>query len=219
MAVKTKPSAKKAGKQAVVEKTPALRGSVAPEPRIFAMSFASVYPLYVAKVEKKGRSKAEVDCDVADMQKLVHLEGRLHAQWRVDGVGDPPRLTVAVDAHHDLGVAVAPGARRGERARAADTGQVEHVAVDGAQGRVRPGGHGQARVLVHFDPTLVPAARLHTEPGVLEPRIVRVVGPHRAQASTTSPMADAATFTSLRRANRRYSGWKRFQSGRSTNFI
>lgn len=29
--------------------------------RIFAMSFASIYPHYVAKVEKKGRSKAEVD--------------------------------------------------------------------------------------------------------------------------------------------------------------
>jgi hypothetical protein len=30
-------------------------------PRIYAMSFASVYPLYIAKVEKKGRTKAEVD--------------------------------------------------------------------------------------------------------------------------------------------------------------
>lgn len=30
-------------------------------PRIFTMSFASVYPLYVAKAEKKGRTKAEVD--------------------------------------------------------------------------------------------------------------------------------------------------------------
>jgi len=29
--------------------------------RIYATSFASVYPLYVAKVEKKGRTKAEVD--------------------------------------------------------------------------------------------------------------------------------------------------------------
>lgn len=29
--------------------------------RVFAMSFASVYPLYVAKVEKKGRTKAELD--------------------------------------------------------------------------------------------------------------------------------------------------------------
>ena len=29
--------------------------------RIYTTSFASVYPLYVAKVEKKGRTKAEVD--------------------------------------------------------------------------------------------------------------------------------------------------------------
>ena len=29
--------------------------------RIFAASFASIYPLYVAKVERKGRTAAEVD--------------------------------------------------------------------------------------------------------------------------------------------------------------
>ncbi len=29
--------------------------------RIYSMSVASVYPLYVAKVERKGRTKAEVD--------------------------------------------------------------------------------------------------------------------------------------------------------------
>ncbi len=29
--------------------------------RIYTMSFASVYPLYVAKAEKKGRKKSEVD--------------------------------------------------------------------------------------------------------------------------------------------------------------
>jgi len=29
--------------------------------RVFKMSFASVYPLYVEKVEKKGRTKAELD--------------------------------------------------------------------------------------------------------------------------------------------------------------
>lgn len=29
--------------------------------RIYSMSFASVYPLYVAKAEKKGRTGAEVD--------------------------------------------------------------------------------------------------------------------------------------------------------------
>jgi hypothetical protein len=32
-----------------------------PEPRIYTLSFASVYPLYVAKAEKKGRTRSEVD--------------------------------------------------------------------------------------------------------------------------------------------------------------
>jgi len=31
------------------------------KPRIYTMSFASVYPLYVAKVERKGRTNKEVD--------------------------------------------------------------------------------------------------------------------------------------------------------------
>jgi len=31
------------------------------KPRIYTMSFVSVYPLYVAKAEKKGRTKKEVD--------------------------------------------------------------------------------------------------------------------------------------------------------------
>ncbi|MCX8570840.1 DUF2200 domain-containing protein [Aminobacter sp. MET-1] len=31
------------------------------KPQIYSMSFASVYPLYIAKAEKKGRTKAEVD--------------------------------------------------------------------------------------------------------------------------------------------------------------
>jgi hypothetical protein len=31
------------------------------KPRIYSMSFARVYPLYIEKAEKKGRSKTEVD--------------------------------------------------------------------------------------------------------------------------------------------------------------
>lgn len=31
------------------------------EPRIYQMIFAKVYPMYVVKAEKKGRTKAEVD--------------------------------------------------------------------------------------------------------------------------------------------------------------
>jgi hypothetical protein len=35
--------------------------NTAKKPRIYTMSFASVYPLYIAKAEKKGRTKKEVD--------------------------------------------------------------------------------------------------------------------------------------------------------------
>jgi hypothetical protein len=35
------------------------------KPRIYTVSFASVYPLYLAKAERKGRTKAEVDQTIA----------------------------------------------------------------------------------------------------------------------------------------------------------
>ncbi len=35
------------------------------KPRIYKMSFASVYPLYVQKAEKKGRTREEVDQIIA----------------------------------------------------------------------------------------------------------------------------------------------------------
>lgn len=31
------------------------------KPRIYAVSFAKIYPMYIEKAEKKGRTKAEVD--------------------------------------------------------------------------------------------------------------------------------------------------------------
>ena len=31
------------------------------KPRIYTLSFASIYPLYISKAEKKGRTKTEVD--------------------------------------------------------------------------------------------------------------------------------------------------------------
>lgn len=37
------------------------RGCIMGKQNIYKMSFASVYPLYVAKAEKKGRTKEEVD--------------------------------------------------------------------------------------------------------------------------------------------------------------
>ncbi len=37
------------------------QSSTTTKPRIYTMSFARVYPEYVAKAERKGRTKAEVD--------------------------------------------------------------------------------------------------------------------------------------------------------------
>lgn len=46
--------------------------------RIYTTSFASVYPYYVAKAEKKGRTKAEVD-------EIIHwLTG--YSQKQLDGL-------------------------------------------------------------------------------------------------------------------------------------
>jgi hypothetical protein len=50
------------------------------KPRIFSTSFASVYPLYVAKAEKKGRKKSEVDAVICWLTGYSPLE--LDAQLR-----------------------------------------------------------------------------------------------------------------------------------------
>lgn len=44
-----------------LKKKPAPSTVATKKPRVFAYSFASVYPLYVQKAENKGRTKAEVD--------------------------------------------------------------------------------------------------------------------------------------------------------------
>ncbi|HAC3176078.1 TPA_asm: DUF2200 domain-containing protein [Listeria innocua] len=52
------------------------------KPRIYTMSFASVYPLYIQKAEKKDRTKEEVDeiifwltgYDQASLQKALDQE-------------------------------------------------------------------------------------------------------------------------------------------------
>ena len=67
-ATPTKVAAKKvvkktAAKKTAAKKTPPSEG--AEKPRVFGISFASVYPLYVQKAEKKGRTKGEVDEAIA----------------------------------------------------------------------------------------------------------------------------------------------------------
>ncbi|MBC1513878.1 DUF2200 domain-containing protein [Listeria booriae] len=52
------------------------------KPRIYTMSFASVYPLYIQKAEKKDRTKAEIDeiifwltgYDEASLQQVLDQE-------------------------------------------------------------------------------------------------------------------------------------------------
>ena len=50
--------------------------------RIFTTSFASVYPLYVAKAERKGRKKSEVDAIICWLTgyNQRELEGQLKHQ-------------------------------------------------------------------------------------------------------------------------------------------
>ena len=50
--------------------------------RIFTTTVATVYPLYVAKAEKKGRSKAEVDAVICWLTGYTQqeLEGQLKKQ-------------------------------------------------------------------------------------------------------------------------------------------
>jgi hypothetical protein len=52
------------------------------EQRIFTMNFASVYPLYVAKAEKKGRTKSDVDSVLCWLTgySLKELEKQLKKQ-------------------------------------------------------------------------------------------------------------------------------------------
>lgn len=52
--------------------------------RIFTTSFASVYPLYVAKAEKKGRTKAEVDQIISWLTGYGRDELQVHLVKRTD---------------------------------------------------------------------------------------------------------------------------------------
>jgi hypothetical protein len=62
VAVKRKATAKKAVTRSETRRAATKpTGAATKKPRVFAISFASVYPLYIQKAEKKGRTKQEVD--------------------------------------------------------------------------------------------------------------------------------------------------------------
>jgi hypothetical protein len=52
--------------------------------RIFTTSFASVYPLYVAKAERKGRTRAEVDAIIRWLTGYSQEELEGHLKSHVD---------------------------------------------------------------------------------------------------------------------------------------
>jgi hypothetical protein len=52
--------------------------------RIYTTSFASVYPLYVAKAEKKGRTKAEVDQVISWLTGYGHKELETQLEKQTD---------------------------------------------------------------------------------------------------------------------------------------
>lgn len=63
--------------------------------RIYTMSFASVYPLYIAKAEKKGRTKAEVDEIIRWLMGYTQkgLEAQLKKQTDFETfIAEAPRL-------------------------------------------------------------------------------------------------------------------------------
>ena len=63
--------------------------------RVFAMSFASVYPYYVAKAEKKGRKKSEVDAVICWLTgySQQQLKGQLKKQKDIETFfKEAPRL-------------------------------------------------------------------------------------------------------------------------------
>jgi hypothetical protein len=68
-AVKTKPrtskTVKRTPKKPAAARTPQPDREPIKKPRVFAIPFASVYPLYIQKAENKGRTKAEVDEAIA----------------------------------------------------------------------------------------------------------------------------------------------------------
>lgn len=68
------------------------------KPRIYTMSFARVYPAYVAKAERKGRTKAEVDAIIGWLTGYTQeaLEAQLEKQTDVESFfEESPQLNPA----------------------------------------------------------------------------------------------------------------------------
>ncbi len=72
------------------------------KPRIYLMAFAKIYPLYIAKAEKKGRTKAEVDAiihwltgyDEAGVQSAISDETSLEDFFNAAPVPNTNRVLI-----------------------------------------------------------------------------------------------------------------------------
>ncbi len=68
------------------------------KPRIYTMSFANVYPLYVAKAEKKGRTKTEVNEIISWLTGYSQEELDAHLEKHTDietFIAEAPQLNPA----------------------------------------------------------------------------------------------------------------------------
>lgn len=69
-----------------------------PKHRIYTMNFASIYPLYIAKAEKKGRTKKEVDEVIRWLTGYTQkkLESQLKKQKDLETfIAEAPKLNPA----------------------------------------------------------------------------------------------------------------------------
>ena len=72
--------------------------------RVYKMSFASVYPLYLQKVEKKGRTKAELDDIILWLLGFNHEELQKHLDFKTDFKTLFEKATLHSDATKITGV-------------------------------------------------------------------------------------------------------------------
>lgn len=66
-----------------------------PKPRIYGISFARIYPLYIAKAERKGRTKEEVDAIIRWLLGYTHkgLKSRLDKDIDLETfIAEAPKL-------------------------------------------------------------------------------------------------------------------------------
>ena len=74
------------------------------EPRIFAMPVARVYPLYLAKVEKKGRTRHELDATIRWLTGYDDAELRRHLEEGTTFAGFFAGARVHPNAAHITGL-------------------------------------------------------------------------------------------------------------------